>query len=358
MTETLTIERLRTLIDYNPETGVFKRKVKLSSRANLEKEIGVIAQNGRKYISVDGKPYLAHRLAWLYVTGSWPTQNIAFLDRDYLNLRFANLKEETFAETASKGCCRSGNSSGIKNVSWDKYKKKWVATKTQDYKRILLGYFDNKEDAAKAVSEVQNIQVDPEERKKNAEKVKIKARQRHLWTKMLRKFDGKTDWPSFEAFCKTVGDCSPISHEIIAVDETKPVGPDNFAWASLSEKRFSFRTKEGRSEYLRHNRQNRKTYYKHKDLIKSFGIGLPEYEKMFEEQNGVCEICKQPETATRLGKPLALSVDHNHSTGEIRGLLCTNCNKAIGLLKDDKSLLSSAIVYLTKHRKVTNGENP
>ncbi len=77
-----------------------------------------------------------------------------------------------------------------------------------------------------------------------------------------------------------------------------------------------------------------------------FGITPEEYEKRFQSQSGTCAICKQPETATRLGKVKALSVDHCHKTGAIRGLLCSDCNTGIGKLKDDPKVLRSAIQYL------------
>lgn len=62
---------------------------------------------------------------------------------------------------------------------------------------------------------------------------------------------------------------------------------------------------------------------------------------MLDEQNGVCAICKfKPKTV--------FHVDHCHSTGKVRGLLCINCNMALGLLKDNKMFLSQAIDYLSK----------
>ena len=67
---------------------------------------------------------------------------------------------------------------------------------------------------------------------------------------------------------------------------------------------------------------------------------------MYEQQNGVCAICGKPETKVQYGKIQPLTVDHNHETGKVRGLLCFNCNIAIGKLKDDIVLLEKAIDYL------------
>lgn len=72
------------------------------------------------------------------------------------------------------------------------------------------------------------------------------------------------------------------------------------------------------------------------------GLSVELYEFMLREQEGLCDICKNPET--REGWPL--SIDHDHATGHIRGLLCHKCNKMLGLAKDSVLLLESAIKYL------------
>jgi len=77
-------------------------------------------------------------------------------------------------------------------------------------------------------------------------------------------------------------------------------------------------------------------------IAKKLG-GVSLYEAMFAAQKGVCAICQKHQTGTRYK---TLCVDHDHSTNQIRGLLCNNCNRAIGLLKDDVALLQSAIVYI------------
>lgn len=75
-------------------------------------------------------------------------------------------------------------------------------------------------------------------------------------------------------------------------------------------------------------------------MLKKKGITVSDYDRMFVEQHGVCAICEQPELTRRL------SVDHNHATGKVRGLLCHRCNVAIGLFKENVDVLSSAIGYL------------
>jgi hypothetical protein len=70
------------------------------------------------------------------------------------------------------------------------------------------------------------------------------------------------------------------------------------------------------------------------------------YESFFESQGGVCAICGNPETATLNGRVKALALDHCHTTGKYRGLLCTCCNTALGQAKDDVTILENMIRYL------------
>lgn len=84
------------------------------------------------------------------------------------------------------------------------------------------------------------------------------------------------------------------------------------------------------------------------DLKKRFGISLEEYQLMLENQNNLCAICGRPERTVdhRTKKVRSLAVDHNHNTGKVRGLLCTDCNRALGLLQDSKDVLQNALAYL------------
>ncbi len=78
--------------------------------------------------------------------------------------------------------------------------------------------------------------------------------------------------------------------------------------------------------------------------LKRYGINRAVYLEMLAAQNGVCAICLRPPR----GKRKSLGVDHDHSTGEIRALLCSNCNFGIGMFEDNPELLQKAIDYLKK----------
>jgi hypothetical protein len=81
-------------------------------------------------------------------------------------------------------------------------------------------------------------------------------------------------------------------------------------------------------------------------MLRLYGI---DYTAVLAEQGGVCAICKKPETNRSNGpNPKRLSVDHCHETGKARGLLCNNCNRAIGLLGDAPDLLRAAAEYLER----------
>lgn len=109
----------------------------------------------------------------------------------------------------------------------------------------------------------------------------------------------------------------------------------------------------GRKNYLRRREailQDRKenwVKYKSIELKSNFGITYSDYLRLLNKQNGVCAICQMPEqTVSRAGVRKRLAVDHNHETGKIRGLLCSGCNQAIGLLHDDPSRAAALVAYL------------
>ena len=80
-------------------------------------------------------------------------------------------------------------------------------------------------------------------------------------------------------------------------------------------------------------------------LRRTYGITLDNYNAMYEAQNGLCAICGKPDEVE--GRRLA--VDHNHDTGQVRALLCGNCNRGLGNFQDDTNMLVKATRYLIKY---------
>lgn len=81
-------------------------------------------------------------------------------------------------------------------------------------------------------------------------------------------------------------------------------------------------------------------------LMRCYGLTLRDYEEMFEKQAGLCAICDRKGFTMAKHHKLTLVVDHCHATGNVRGLLCHNCNRALGLLQDSTESLKRAIGYL------------
>jgi len=166
------------------------------------------------------------------------------------------------------------------------------------------------------------------------------------WRGLLRyyRLDMCPTWvENFWSFAKDVGE-KPESSQAHRADKEKPWSKENFYW---KEKRSS---SENRKEYMRDwQRKSRLAngdYYLNSDLKKNYGVTLDWYRETLAAQNGVCAICKQPETTKIRGNTIAMPVDHCHTTGRVRGLLCTQCNRALGLFKDSTEVLQAAISYL------------
>ena len=84
-------------------------------------------------------------------------------------------------------------------------------------------------------------------------------------------------------------------------------------------------------------------------LKRNYGITLADYDRMVEKQDGKCAIC---ESTNPSGNGARFAVDHDHKTGEVRGLLCFDCNSGIGKFRDNTALLTSAIEYLKDYSNV------
>lgn len=137
---------LRDLLHYDPETGVFTWKVNRKGKAMTGAVAGNTTGRYRK-IQVCGRAYLAHRLAYFYMTGRWPESEIDHKDGDRLNNRWSNLRVATRTQNAQNCRKQTGCSSSYKGVYLNSARKDWHAQIRIDGKRKHLGYFRTEEDA-------------------------------------------------------------------------------------------------------------------------------------------------------------------------------------------------------------------
>ena len=113
------------------------------------------------------------------------------------------------------------------------------------------------------------------------------------------------------------------------------------------QKKKYYRTEKGRQYQKKYKQSEKyKVIERRANLKKNYNITLEQYDQMFAVQDGICAICGKPETVKNQYGVKRLSIDHNHETGEFRGLLCSSCNFLIGNAKESLLILKSAINYL------------
>lgn len=142
----LTAERLRELLDYDPDTGVFTRKVRTANNVQVGDVAGALRHNGYIQISIDGRLHLAHRLAWLYVTGESPPSEIDHINGVKNDNRIANLRLATSAENKhNQRKPHADNTTGFLGVTHRR--GKFMAQIMVDGKKKFIGDFKNPEEA-------------------------------------------------------------------------------------------------------------------------------------------------------------------------------------------------------------------
>ena len=104
--------------------------------------------------------------------------------------------------------------------------------------------------------------------------------------------------------------------------------------------------KENEINWRLNNPEAYKESCRRRNLKKKFGITLEEYEKLYKQQNGKCACCLKDKSNSGID---GLVVDHCHASGKVRELLCSCCNTALGLLKEDESIIKNLLQYVRKH---------
>jgi hypothetical protein len=347
----LTHERLLEVLDYDPATGGFVWRVATSNRVHVGGIAGVIHKpSGGRYITIDSEKFMAHILAWFYVKGSLPIQDIRPIDGNFDHCAIANLHEVSRSSLQHKRGAQSNNTSGFIGVSRAPHGK-WQAKITWNYQQVSLGMnFATAEEASTivqaAMDDLRGAQSN-EEVSAILEMLRLEKRQRAVWANLVRNGD-PLGWTSFDEFANDVMDMPEHRYAMAPLDATKPIGPGNYRWASVGHALTGISA--GNVQYARDNRRVNGDHVRHRRFKAEYGIDFAKYQEMLLDQKGVCAICEKPETKIQNGTIRLLSVDHDHSTGEVRGLLCANCNMAIGYACDDVTVLQKAINYLNRHK--------
>lgn len=140
LSTTITQTRLKSLLDYNPETGIFTWKVSKGPNVVSGQIAGTKHSAGYIKIKVDKTIYCAHQLAWLYQYGTFPNK-IFFVDGNRSNIKLCNLQ--------NRSLCKN-NKSGFKNIYWNKPYNKWQVLLYKNGNTHFIGNYNTIEDAIKA----------------------------------------------------------------------------------------------------------------------------------------------------------------------------------------------------------------
>lgn len=139
------LKDLRSNLDYDKLTGEFRWRVS-GKGIKVGKPTGHSRVDGYKEICFRRKRVLAHRLAWFYVTGRWPKEQIDHINHNRSDNRWSNLREVSHTDNMRNHSKTKANTSGHVGVCWDKAKDKWLVR----VRGKFVGYFDDIEIAAQA----------------------------------------------------------------------------------------------------------------------------------------------------------------------------------------------------------------
>jgi hypothetical protein len=310
---------LREILNYDGETGVFTWKQRIGSAVTGQRAGSM--HNGHWIIRLDGKTQMAARLAWLYEYGEWPTTVLRFKDGDTTNVAIANLKLST------------ANADRLRDADAAKAYKAELRAKagemTQENLKKLLHY-------------------DPETGifswLASGSGRKLGQPAGSVWGDGYRFIHifGRDIQAARLAWLYVYGELPEGKRIRFDDGDPKNLRITNLRPAlTVAELNKRFRTKNPNS-------------VRNSELKKYDGMTLSQYNALLEAQGGVCAVCERPETDTDntgTGKVRNLNVDHDHKTGAVRGLLCSACNRAAGLLADDPVRALSLATYLERHMK-------
>lgn len=153
MKQSLTQEELKKVLQYDPETGIFRWRYSVAKWLPQWSEAGSKTANGYTIIKIQQHRHFAHRLAWLYMTGEWPIEQIDHINREPSDNRFVNLREATPTQNMGNRNIQCNNTSGFQGVHYRTSTNKWIAQTRHNKKKIHIGCFNTPEEASKAYNE-------------------------------------------------------------------------------------------------------------------------------------------------------------------------------------------------------------
>ena len=123
-------------------------------------------------------------------------------------------------------------------------------------------------------------------------------------------------------------------------------------WSQNPDIEFRKKRRMYKKEYARQWRDTKHHVYLDTNLRRIYGISLEDYLNIYTKQGGNCAVCKValPNWDVKGKARKNMHLDHNHENDVVRGILCSNCNMAIGLLKDDPNIVESAFLYLSSFK--------
>jgi hypothetical protein len=152
----LTQTRLKELLHYNPETGIWKW-IQTTRLTQADHIAGCYDKRGRHMIGIDGKLYKSHRLAFLYMLGRWPIKTVDHDDTNPSNNKWSNLRDATSRQQALNRGKSKNNLSGFKNIYWNKIKNRWaIRIINPDTGKRISGSFAC---LGKAIKEVRKLRI-------------------------------------------------------------------------------------------------------------------------------------------------------------------------------------------------------
>jgi hypothetical protein len=143
-------ERLKSIIGYDQSTGVFVWKVKVSRNTSAGEIAGYHPADRYGTIRINRRHYFAHRLAWFYIYGTWPEEQVDHINKDKTDNRIDNLRLATHGQNIANQAMRRNNTSGYKGVCLIKKTGKWRANIMSGKRKYHIGHFDTKEEAHEA----------------------------------------------------------------------------------------------------------------------------------------------------------------------------------------------------------------